>query len=306
MSVTWCMRYRFRLAKQLSAEGEAIELQLGGRPVTLKSRMGGLLRDARFLVLLTKGFETDTEARAFGDRVRHALLTAAVRAKIGVDLGEDTPTSRAAPLVKKRALEEQGVALLDDVHGLMVYPDSPAPHVLSVEGKGTVLASPSPFLSALAEAFDDGVILPEELEIPVELYCASCMEPSPIAQLIVAVAAIEALVGERPPRPEVELELVDRAGKAVKQAKASKSSRDAVLGSLGNLRKVGIRRAGQELVDLHLPGEGAGFIEVYDYRGRIAHRHERPDRASAAAMAHKAQRLASELIAKLTPTTSPC
>ena len=52
-------------------------------------------------MLLAKGFETDTEARAFSDRVRHALLTASVRAGIGVDLGEDTPTSRGESSRKK-------------------------------------------------------------------------------------------------------------------------------------------------------------------------------------------------------------
>ena len=184
-------------------------------------------------------------------------------------------------------------------------------------------------------------MLPKELEIPVELYCASCMKLSPIAQLILAVSAIEAIVGDPPDRPKVELELVAVAIEAVKQAKRagaegragqvqrrgadqvgperdhhgdgadhgeySKSSRDAVLQSLGNLLKVGRRSAGRQLVDAHLPGEGAAFIEVYRYRGQIAHMHDRANRATAAAIVPKAQRLASELIAKLMPkATTPC
>jgi hypothetical protein len=74
MSTTWRMCYRFRLAKPLSAQDEAPEFQLGQRPVTLKSRTGGPLRDARYLVCLGKDFESEAGARAFGGRLRHALL----------------------------------------------------------------------------------------------------------------------------------------------------------------------------------------------------------------------------------------
>lgn len=307
MSATWSMRYRFRLATRLSAEADTIDLQLGDRPVALRARTGGPLRDARYLVLLAKGFDTEARARTFGDRVRHALLNASVVTKIGVDVGEDKATSRAAPRVKDAILEKHGVSLLDNVHGLMLYPDTPTPRVLSAEGTGTVHVSPDTFLGALAQAFDDEVAVPKELEVPIELYCASCMEPSPVAQLILAVSAIEAVLGdesERPSRPSVELELLALARQTVEQAKADRNSRNAVLGSLDKLGKAGVRRAGRKFVNTHLPGEGATCIEVYDYRGRIAHRHKRPDRAQAAAMAHTAQRLASELIASLWPKMS--
>ena len=301
MSTTWRMRYRFRLAKPLSAQDEVLTFHLGQRPVTLKSRTGSPLRDARYLVCLAEEFESEAEARAFGGRLRHALLRTSVHTRNGVDLGEDRATSVFGSSVKGRVLEEHGAALLDDVHGLMVYPDTPMPHVASLEGTGSVLFSPELFLGTLASAFDQGGVVPEELEVPVELYCASCMEPSPIGQLILAVSAIEAMVGDLPSRPDPELALLEQARQAVEQAGADRETRQRVLSTLGGLGTVGVRRAGREFVERHLRGQGAAFLEVYDYRGRVAHRHGRPDRARAASMAHRAQGLAAELIATLLP-----
>ena len=63
MSTTWRMRYRFRLAKPLSAQDEALDFQLGQRPATVKSRAGGPLGDARYRVCLAEDFESDRFTR---------------------------------------------------------------------------------------------------------------------------------------------------------------------------------------------------------------------------------------------------
>lgn len=306
MSAPWRMRYRFRLAKPFSHAGEVIDLELGGRPATLKARKGGQLQQATDVVLLSGGFETEAEARAFGERVRHALLTASVFAQLGIDVGDDKPTTSTSALVKKQVLEQKGVALLDDVHGLMVYSEEPKPSILAIEGAGTVTISPEKFLSGLKASFGGASHVPEDLEIPVELYCASCMETSQMARLILAVSAIEAMIGDEsraPLRPAVELALLDAAYETVKRAKASEKSRNAVLSTISNLRRLGVRRAGQKLVEARLPGEGTTFVKVYDDRGKIAHKHRRADRAKAAQSAHKATFLAGALIAALLRST---
>ena len=253
------MRYRFRLAKPLSAQDEFLDFQLGKRPFSLKSRTGGPLRDARYLVCLAEDFESEAEARAFGGRLGHALLRTSVHTRNGVDLGEDRATSVFGSSVKSRVLQEQDAALLDDVHGLMIYPDTPTPHVASFEGTGSVLFSPELFLGTLAAAFDEGGVVPEELEVPVELYCASCMEPSPVGQLILAVSAIEAMVGDPPSRPDPELALLERARQAVEQAGAG--PRDTTTRSNHSWRsRHGRRQAcGTRVRGEASPGPGCGL-----------------------------------------------
>jgi hypothetical protein len=295
------MRYRFRLAGPLSYGGETLDLELGGRPATLKARKGGPLLKTRDVVLLSGGFETEAAARAFGQRVRHALLTTSVAAQLGIDVGDDRPTTNIASHVKERVLEQCGAALLDDVHGLMVYHEEPTPRIQVGATVTVTITSPlEKFLSALKTSFDGAAKLPANLESAIELYCASRMETSQIARLILALSAIEAMVGEELRlRPAVELELLERALEAVRQAKSSRNSRNAVLGAIGKLRKLGDRRAGQNLVEAYLPGEGTTFVEVNKHRGKMAHKHGRADRAKAAQSAHAASQLAARLIAPI-------
>ena len=106
-------------------DGDTLELSLGGRCVALKARICGSLQDTQDYVLIAGGFQGEAEARTFGARIRHALLSASASARIGVDIGEDKPTSATAAHVKAHVLQQAGVALLDDVHGLMVYPEDP-------------------------------------------------------------------------------------------------------------------------------------------------------------------------------------
>ena len=119
-----------------------------------------------------------------------------------------------------------------------------------------------------------------------------------MARLILAVSAIETISG-RPQRPLGELRLLEIARSAIEQTSALPEERESVLNAFSLLQAQSIRRASRQLVEHHLPGEGAAFIQVYDYRGRIAHSHSRRDRAELPAMATQAHLLAGKLIAKL-------
>jgi hypothetical protein len=297
-SVTWRVRYRFRLSTKMNADGEVLEFELDSRRVTLKARLGEPLAEADQFILLAGGFASEADARAFGMRLKHALLAAAAVSGVGVDLGDDKPTSKMSDAYKKALSQQHNVAMYDDVHGVMTYPEHPEPCVLSVSGKGIARIPPEHFITPLTDSFARGLRVPDDLDLAIDLYCASSMEQSPIARLLLALASIEEIAG-RPPRPPKELELLSLARQAVEQASTEQSSRDIVIEALNHLQRVSIGRACRDLINCNLPDEAEEFREASRFRGKIAHSHQRADRKQAARHAGQAQRVARKLIKKM-------
>jgi hypothetical protein len=51
------------------------------------------LNNAKWVVFIAKGFETEKAARHFGERLRSQVELAALSCRLGVDTGQNQPTS---------------------------------------------------------------------------------------------------------------------------------------------------------------------------------------------------------------------
>ena len=118
----------FRVGKRLQASEAVLTASMLGKKVTIKSeREGQPLSESFWLVASCTGFDSETEAKAFGEELRRAMHLAGLGARVGVDAG-DPGEDRTRSWINPDILEPVGdthpdLRLAPDVHGLVVLPD---------------------------------------------------------------------------------------------------------------------------------------------------------------------------------------
>ena len=174
--------------------------------------------------------------------------------------------------------------------------------------EATVGQNPTAFFAAFEAALSSGKTLPEPLEAATEIYCASTVDPSPIASLILAMSCIEELVkvDGRRERPEEEKALLNDAISYIKKTlppdpnnkeivEALECAKKAVINSIsGNIKQKPIRRSGKEMLARYIPDKGEQFDVLNSKRGGAAHHYG--DRMKTMKSAKEAQQLAKELL----------
>ena len=111
---------KFRVGKSLDTEDNALTASIAGRTVTIESEdRGEPLSKTFWLVMTCRGFETEDQARRFGEELRRATHLAGLCNRVGVDArdpGEDRTMSWLNPEVFGSANPEMRLA--PDVHGI--------------------------------------------------------------------------------------------------------------------------------------------------------------------------------------------
>jgi hypothetical protein len=284
--------YRFRLRFYLSSPGiwdlPANSVHQTIAPeliVVLQTITGEPLKDSREWVVLGKGFRTEEEARRTGAKVRDALLLSSARLRLGIDIGEDRATFSSAQAVKDLMLREHGTRYLDDIHGLMVYPEDLPVAIPRMRGTATVTRPDSQeFETSLRSAYAAHAVLTPQVRLALELYSASHFEASARARFLALMMAIEAVL-----QPEEWIEPDDdslvstsaHVARLIEQTRAAnllEIDRKSLLSSLEWLRRESISRTGRRLLQKHLPvseylskGSSEFFAYCYGVRSKLLH-----------------------------------
>jgi hypothetical protein len=143
------IRLRARIAKGLTTEATSLHVVVANNDVTITSQnKEDPLNIAKWIVLNARGFTTEEAAQYFGTRLCRALQLAALSSRLGVDVGENKPTSwMSEDLARSIALKEhQRVA--PNVHGLAILPDDDNTRfpMINIEGELQQIRSSSPLL----------------------------------------------------------------------------------------------------------------------------------------------------------------
>jgi hypothetical protein len=190
------VRLRVRIAKALTTEAARLQFRMAGKDINLISQnKEEALNKTKWIVLNATGFSTEEEAQQFGNRLRSVVQLAALSSRLGVDIGEDRPTSwinedfaRSMGLIK----EHERVA--PNVHGLAILPDDDNTRFPLVNAQATVTADPEQLLSALRESGEEN----EDLDFGpaadgVRVLNLALMTSEPLAQMVLAFSAVEEL-----------------------------------------------------------------------------------------------------------------
>lgn len=191
--ITWRMRLRVQLLSHLSSDALEIKGHFKGRRIVIKSRdKGQALKDAEWLVFLASRFKTPEAAVSFGISLQSAISAIGTLRGIPVDVGFDNvATIMFGDELKDELEKKHDVWIVDDVHGVDVYPDTATMMVAGFSAKLSTAFNPE-WLTATLKS--DGKRLAGLNDIAQRaslLINAAYMAPHPVAMITLGVAAVE-------------------------------------------------------------------------------------------------------------------
>jgi len=235
-----------------------------------------VLSKASNVVLRSGAFETPDAAAMSGRRAEQALMIAAAKIRLGIDLG--TPGARsgflAAGLEMVRAMNglSADTAVVNDALGLTLVDASRKAVFAGVGAAQLVVGTP---VEQFAEAFIAGYALApfvsDRSALALELFSASRFEGSVRARFLTLVSAVEC-IATRPPRGGSAVTLVRSFQNILNQSLVDDVDRSQLQGSLQDLERRSITGTCKALVEDHCVTERARlFVKCYHARSKLVH-----------------------------------
>ena len=279
-------RYRLwlklRVGKRLDAQEELLTALVAGRTVTIKSDSSESLSNASWLVLECRGFETEHEARQFGEKLRLAVHVAGLSARVGVDArdpDDDHTTSWVNPDVLKST--ERDLVSVPDVHGIAILPDDESSEFVSMQFSAGVQvgANPDDFVCALEQASietdDQSSETNRRAPIRRAIRALSLAETNndSIAKIVLAVSSVEGVAaGAR--WGTKHRKLIESTAQLLADADDSEEARDVVeaIKKLASARRKSHMQSVKHLLSqIGLCCKWNEWQELYDKRSRLFH-----------------------------------
>lgn len=272
-------RIRFLLPEDCGINHDAKILQIPlptrDKEVLLKSVSEANIKDSNNLAIFASGFSSSHEADICGRRVKNSLLLCGLCFQMGFDVGKDEArgviTEYGKELLKKTRKMKEKTLLLNDIHGLCVYPEEKSVDVrfASTSIQFRIGKSPTRFVEEFKKAYELNPT--DKQSLALELYNTSHFESSLRARFLTLVTAVECLcIQDEQPDPVVKYveTLIEQAKKSGIEAVQENS----FLGRLGALKIESISKSCRRLVEKHLDvGAVDLFQECYDIRSDLSH-----------------------------------
>jgi hypothetical protein len=263
------------------------------------------IKDADSLVL--KG-SANSEEQAWlrGKMTMGALQFAFARLRVAADFGRRRPTGQFTDRGLEMLEHSVECTVLNNEHGLMVYPAQTAPSFVSVGTPTPQIAVQDHRLGvALRAALDKGHVPNDQERLAYDLFAASFFEHSADARLVALVMAIETLLEPRERSSEAR-EHVGKLIESTQRAQLPERERESLLGSLRWLRQESITAAGKHLVNDRLGDRRYGdytasklWAEAYDVRSKLVHGSvPRPSHKEVGIYAAKLETMVSALLSR--------
>lgn len=278
------IRYRLwlklRVGKALGTEKTTLTASVAGREVVIESeRESQPLSEASWLLIGCRGFETEDDARGFGEKLRRAAHMAGLCARVGVDAG-DPGENRTISWFNPKFLRETGALDPDtrlgpDIHGLLVLPDDGktvflrmAPATLSVRSNA------GDFVRALQDALpesDEPVGNSPSIRRAVRVLNLAEMNTDPIAKMVLAVSTVEGLATD-PPWTDAQQGLIESAAAWLERTHRDGEEVGQVTKAIRGIRRESIRqRIRKMLHSSDLSDLWRDWDALYGKRSRLFH-----------------------------------
>jgi hypothetical protein len=250
-------------------------MNLSGREVTIVSQTPNQpLSEAQWIILGARGFLGEEEARGFGEQLRTITEFAGLCSRLGIDVGLNKPTGWVnEEFARSHGFIQSHERLLPNVHGLAVVPDDESTRFPLVQIEGIVRANPEQFVNALAEL---AAGLPVQLSTAAEgvrILNLALINPQPLAQIALALSAVEAL-GQDEKWTDAQAELIkELATQVATDAANQNAERLEVAEALRrSLQRVGLRQGVMRvLARLGLQHLRKEWDRIYGMRSGLFH-----------------------------------
>lgn len=314
-------RVRFRLPEDCILDSDQPSLRLPtpttGSAYVLDAVGAKTLNESQWLLIedIGDGFATEGEARAAGRQAKNAVMWWGTRTRAGVDVGDDAARAVVTQTYIDQYREEQGVGLLNELHGLQVYGEDPELPTRFVASSVTpkLLKSTEDFERHFGRAVDMRLELDDKQRLAFELYGLSHFEAAERARFLTLVTAVEA-AGEAKTRSPDALAHVDKMVELTRGSGLPKSEIASMEGSLRWLRQESISKTCQDLVETFLAGEPYGgkpakkfFQNCYAVRSEMVHSGKPSDeKLHIGTLVAELDRLVAELLTKSAGHAKAC
>ena len=271
---------KVRVGKFLDTPENALTASIAGRTITVESeRRQQPLSEASWLVIGCRDFETEDQAREFGEELRRAAHLAGLCTRMGVDAG-DPGEDRTVSWVNPEMLgigrgKYRDLRLGSDVHGVVVLPDDGnTVFFRASQPTVTVLSSADHFVGALEEASlesDAGRSGSPSIRRAIRILNLAEMNEDPIAKVVLAVSTVEGLAND-PPWTEGQSELIERAAVWLEQDHSDGEEAEQVINAIRQVRRESIRQRVKRLLEANnLSSVWDDWNKLYKRRSSLFH-----------------------------------
>ena len=209
---------KLRAGKALATEESALTASVADRTVVIESNsQSEPLSKASWLVMGCRGFETEDDAREFGEKLRRAAHLAGLCARVGVDAGdpgEDRTVSWVSPEILRRGGSglDPDTRIGPDVHGIVILPDDGKTLFVRLgQARGQVLSNAGEFVRALEDALLNSDVSGGDspsIRRAIRVLNLAEMNTDPIAKVVLSISTIEGLATD-PPWTGQQQQLID-------------------------------------------------------------------------------------------------
>ena len=272
--MTYRVRFRFRLQKQLHLAQKEYRFEIQGHEVVLSPQTTDLnISDSNWLVMNVRGFESEAEAKTFGQKLKSACELSSVATRLGLDSGIDLPTAGLGQLARDRIREESGFHVRDNVHGIDVFLDDASVRIFSMSATGTVRAIPDRFLGDLDRLVEACTPVSQKTKDMVLLLNYALLRSEPVAQIVFAFSAVE-MLGQQETWSNDQKRIIDELVVAVQKTETgSVNEREEVTDAIKkSLHKLSLRQGVMRLLtSLNLSYLKKNWDKLYQERSSLVH-----------------------------------
>jgi hypothetical protein len=191
------MKLRIHLSSKFNTDAKEIKAKFYGRRIVISSRKKGEpLNQAEWILILARRFKNPEAAASFGFGLQAAISAIAASRGVPIDIGFDNVATASFGDVVKDAVAKTGAWLIDDVHGVDVYPDTQNVFTMAFGATLTTSFDPSWITGPLEADGRQLARLDDKGREASLLMNAAFMAPHPVAMITLAVAAVELLAAD--------------------------------------------------------------------------------------------------------------
>lgn len=270
---------KFQVGKKLGTDDPVLTARVAGKEVSIRSAEGQHqpLSEASWLILRCAEFDTEKQARRFGEELRRAVHMAGLCARVGADAkdpGEDETRSWFDPhFISHLSGGDAQWKIAPDVHGIVVVPNDGEYLVLGGQASADVLANSDGFVQALADALPQSTASrgPAPLRRAVRLLNLAEMNKEPFAKVVLSIATVEGLA-PRLAWSSAQRELIRDTADQLESDSCSAAEVNETAEALRNWHQKSIGKGVRELfAENELMGLWADWNKLYGKRSRLFH-----------------------------------
>jgi hypothetical protein len=306
----YSFRIRYKVAPRSPISVDTARLDLPGDPEYVEVRLSSVdghtpIAGSELHAVVSDGYASEGNAWRAAIAYRGYLVRCFAKLRIAADFGDRAAKSVFTEAGLRILREEHDRPVLNDVHGMMVYPTAVRPLLASSSGMGVALRTDGASLQAMLFRAIAEPETPSEQEIlAYDLFSASFFESSADTRLLLLMMAVETLIEVHPRSASAIAHVDDLIAQTGALSTLAAAERASLCGTLAWLRNESIGQAGRRLAKTlgtrryHGMRPAEFFTWVYGVRSNLVHgAYPRPSREVVGSAAATLEGFVSDLLA---------